>query len=110
MSSKRSSTPTIPNRRAAMPTHSYNTETYYQIIVPNTPSRNNEFMTIVQLDDYDQYDYFSDEWLRDDDGVVSFDSKLDAREYLADKVDAKWVSREDQITSTSTHVDRYRLP
>ena len=91
-----------------MPTHRYNTETYYQIIVPHTPSRGNEVMIIVQLNDYDQYDYFSEEWLRDDDGVVSFDSLLDAREYLGDNVDTKWISREDQITPTSTHVDRYR--
>jgi hypothetical protein len=93
-----------------MPTHDYNVDPYYKIIVPNTPSRKNPTMIIVCIQDFDEYDYYSDEWLRDDDGVVSFNSREDAREYLADKVHTKWISAEDKMTPTSTHVDRYRLP
>lgn len=91
-----------------MPTHT--SDPYYKIIVPGTPSRNNETMIIVCLSAYDEYDYYTDEWLRDDDGDVSFDSEIDAREYLADKVDPKWISTKDKMASTSTHVDRFRNP
>lgn len=83
-----------------MPQHSWDTEIYYKIIVPNTPTRQNKFFIIATLQGFDETDYNEREWLQDGEGIVSFDSAEQAREYLADMVDQKWVRTEDQIPKT----------
>ena len=93
-----------------MPTHSYDADPYYKILVPNPPSRGSgpykNFFTICCVQDFDEYDYAQDEWLQDDEGVVSFDSLLDAQEYLAANVDPKWVRHEDRLIQN--HVNQFR--
>lgn len=88
-----------------MPQHSYNADPYYKILVPNVRP-NNEHFTICCVQDFDEYDYAQDEWLQDDDGVVSFDSKVDAQEYLAAHVNEKWIHPSDRLIQN--HVNQYR--
>jgi len=92
-----------------MPTHAWDSNTYYKIIVPTpeTPqSRLTQYLTIVCVQECDEYDYIQEEWLRDDSGVVSFDSERDAREYLAATVAQKFIRPEDR--EIQNHVDQYR--
>lgn len=86
-----------------MPTHSWDSNVYYKIRIPQ---RNYNFFVICTLQDFDETDYVTDHWLTDDDGVVSFDTEQQAREYLAANVDEKWVLDADRILVN--HVDRYR--
>ena len=92
-----------------MPTHAWDSSTYYKIIVPTpeTPQcRFTQYLAIVCLQEFDERDYRQEEWLRDDSGVVSFDSVHDAREYLAATVAAKFIRPEDR--EIQNHVDQYR--
>jgi hypothetical protein len=85
-------------------------DVYYKIQVPTTAGskdrRHTPHMTICTVQDFDEYDYVQEEWLRDDDGVVSFDSKEEAREYLAANVDEEFIHPEDRLVRN--HVNQYR--
>jgi hypothetical protein len=88
-----------------MPTHAPYTDVYYKILIPLP--RTNNLMRICAVQDFDGYDYIEAEWLHDDDGVVSFDSEEDAKQYLADYVDPKWISPSDQLPKS--HLNHWRL-
>lgn len=87
-----------------MPTHTRHMDVYYKILIPL--ERTNHLMLICTVQDFDEYDYNQEEWLADDDGVVSFDFEEDARQYLADHVDDKWIRPEDRLVKS--HVNNWR--
>jgi hypothetical protein len=87
-----------------MPTHSYDTEVYYKILIPTPKIRNQ--MKICTLQDFDEYHYVESEWLADDDGVVSFDTEQEARQYLADHVDDVWICDADRLPKS--HVSNWK--
>lgn len=80
-------------------------DVYYKIKVPN-PTRDYPYMSICTVQDFDEYDYVQEEWLRDDDGVVSFDSEEEAREYLAANVSEEFIDPEDRLIRN--HVNQYK--
>jgi hypothetical protein len=88
-----------------MPTHDPYAAIYYKILIPLP--RNNDLMHICTLQDFDEYDYAEDEWLKDDDGVVSFNSEEDAQRYLADHVDTKWIRPSDRLAKS--HVNNWGI-
>jgi hypothetical protein len=84
-------------------------DVYYKIMVPAPAGFRMDtepYLTICTVQDFDEYDYVQEEWLRDDDGVVSFDSKKEAREYLAHNVNQKFIRPEDQLIRN--HINQYR--